>query len=399
MLTRPFLIGLREVKSFVADLGALAFALALPLIMVGLMIAAFGDEVTFSGTAYIVDADEGEYARALVDGLESIDGLSVEMLDKDDADDRIERSAILMYTEIPAGFSQAIDTGEQADVVQYQRGGGGQEGQIVSSMIRGTLQGLTQERDLRDRTSQMLAQLDVEPDAGQLDQQVATSLGTLNSDPAVDVVTVRPGDDEPADLAASLFPRITAWMVLFTVAIGAQSFVLERRTGTLERLLTTRLTRNELFIGKWIAYFLRASVQFLVLFVIAAFVFDFFTVSSWLNAVIFGFIATAAVSSIGLVIATLVKTENQAVWGAVFFTMAMAVFGGTFFESGAVEVFGAISRFTVTWWINTGFDALLLDRDGLGAVLPSIMVLLGIAVVGLVVSRLLFRPLPEGAHG
>jgi ABC-2 type transport system permease protein len=396
---RPILIGVREVKSFLADAGALAFALALPLVMVALMLAAFGGETTFSGTAYIVDRDNGPQAQRLIEELRSIDGLSVSVLSASEAEDRIERSAILMYTEIPAGFSVAIEAGGDVDLIQYQRGGGGQEGQIVSSMIRGTSQSLTVERDLRAQTNRMLSLLEVEVAEADLNQQVQAAIDTIQTAPAVAVETVNPDDDEPAPLAASLFPRIAAWMVLFTVAISAQSFILERRSGTLERLLTTRLTFNELFIGKWLAYFLRGFLQFLVLFAIAGLFFDFFTLGSWINAVLFGMVATAAISSIGLVIATLVRTENQATWGAVFFTMAMAVLGGTFFSSDSGDLFGLISRFTVTWWMNTGFDSLLIDREGLGSIATPVVVLTAITVVGLVVSRFLFKPLPEGSHG
>jgi ABC-2 type transport system permease protein len=313
---RPLLIGIREVKSFLADPGALAFALALPLVMVALMLGAFGGETTFSGTAYIVDRDNGARAEQLLEELRSIDGLSVSVLTASEAEDRIDRSAILMYTEIPAGFTAAIDAGDDVDLIQYQRGGGGQEGQIVSSMIRGALQSLTVDRELRAQTSRMLSLLEVEVGVADLDQQVQAAVGTIQTSPAVAVETVSPDDDEPAPLAASLFPRIAAWMVLFTVAISAQSFILERRTGTLERLLTTRLTFNELFIGKWLAYFLRGYLQFVILFAIAGLFFDFFTLRSWLLAGLFGMVATAAISSIGLVIATLVRTENQATWGA-----------------------------------------------------------------------------------
>jgi ABC-2 type transport system permease protein len=397
MTIRPLLIGLREIKSFFADLGALAFSLALPLVLVALMLAAFGDEVTFSGAAYMVDHDEGPYAEQLLKGLRSIEGLSVTVLDEDEAEDRIDRSAILMYTVIPGGFSDSIEAGEPVELIQYQRGGGGQEGQIVSSMIRGALQNLTAVRELRAETARLLDVLGVEISDAELDARSQSAAEEMATDPAVAVETVYLDDEEPPPLAASLFPRIASWMVLFSVAIAAQSFILERRSGTLERLLTTRLTHNELFIGKWMAYFFRGLIQFVVLFAIAGVVFDFFTLRSWVHAILFGLAVTAAVSSLGLVIATLARTENQGTWGAVFFTMAMAVFGGTFFETGAEDVFGLLSNFTITYWMNRGFDELLIDRSGLGAIATPVLIMLGVTVAGLVVSRMLFRPLQEGA--
>jgi hypothetical protein len=49
--------------------------------------------------------------------------------------------------------------------------------------------------------------------------------------------------------------------------------------------------------------------------------------------------------------------------------------------------------------MNTGFDSLLIDQEGLGSIAAPVAVLLAITVIGLVVSRYLFKPLPEGSHG
>lgn len=400
MSVRPLLIGLREVRSFLADPGALLFAFALPLVLVALMLAAFGGQLSFSGTAWVVDHDAGPQAERFVATLESIEGLTVNVIDADDAESRINRSAILMYTELPAGFSDAIAAGQPVEVIQYQRGGGGQNNQIISSMIRGVLQNLTLEAETRTQTRQVLELLDVNdvPDAD-LNQRVGVAMEGLAQSPPVSVVEILPEGSADAPLAASLFPRITSWMILFVIALGAQTFILERRGGTLERLLTTRLTLNELFLGKWIAYFLRGYVQFVVLFVIGAIAFDFFTVSNWLSSLLFGLVVTAAVASIGMVVAGLARTENQATWGAVFFTMVMAVFGGTFWAGDSGTSFGPIGKATVTWWMNSGFDSLLVDGDGLDAVVVPAGILFAIAIVGLVVGRFFFRPVSDGAHG
>lgn len=392
MLVRPLLIGLRELRSWVADIGALGFSLALPLVLLALMIGAFGSEVTFSGTAYIVDNDGGAYSAALLDNLRAVDGLSVEVLAEDEAIDRIERSAILMYFEIPPGFSESVDAGQPLDVRQHQRGGGGQEGQIVSSIVRSTLEELSTANELHAGIASILAELGVEATDEQIDAHVGQAEASIRSNPPVEVAMVRPDGDEPNSIAAALFPRIAGWMVLFAVALSAQAFVIERQEGTLERLLTTRLTLNELFIGKWVANILRGLAQFIILFVIGGLVFDFFTVGSWLNAVLFGVVVVAAVSSLGLLIASIAKTEAQATWGAVFFTMGMAVLGGTFFETGADEIFGIVSKFTVTFWMHEGFDRLVINGGSLGDVTTEILVMIAITVAGLALSRMLFKP-------
>lgn len=396
MSPRPLLIALRELRSYVADIGALGFGLALPLVLLALMIGAFGSEVQFSSTAYVVDNDGGPYAEALLDELDAIDGLSVDILDADDAAGRIDRSAILMYIEIPSDFSTRIESNEPVDLIQHQRGGGGQENQIVSSLIRDALDDITVEQELRSGIATLLERLDVDAPDEAVDAQVGHALSALNDNPPVVAETVRPDGEESADLTAILFPRIAAWMVLFAVSMSAQSFVLERKAGTLERLLTTRLTRNELFVGKWLANFVRGLFQFVVLFIIGGVVFDFFSLESWLSSVLFGTVAIAAIASLGLVIATIARTEDQATWGAVFFTMGMALLGGSFFEGGADQLFGSISKLTITYWMNTGFDSLLIDGESLAGVGVPMLVMVAIAVAGVVLSRALFRPVEGG---
>ena len=65
--------------------------------------------------------------------------------------------------------------------------------------------------------------------------------------------------------------------VLFAVNLTAQALVDERRRGTLERLLATRLTAGELFTGKFLAYTARGFVQTLILMLLAYAVFGLFT--------------------------------------------------------------------------------------------------------------------------
>ena len=64
-------------------------------------------------------------------------------------------------------------------------------------------------------------------------------------------------------------PGILVMFLMFAVTLGSQSFVDERRGGTLERLMTTRLGINQLFIGKFLAGVLRASFQAAVLLTLA----------------------------------------------------------------------------------------------------------------------------------
>ena len=58
-MARPFLLALLEVKRFLADRGALAFSIALPILLFALMLGAFGGGASFNATAHVADLDGG----------------------------------------------------------------------------------------------------------------------------------------------------------------------------------------------------------------------------------------------------------------------------------------------------------------------------------------------------
>ena len=87
-----------------------------------------------------------------------------------------------------------------------------------------------------------------------------------------------------------------------------------------------------MFAGKFLSGTLRATLQAVVLLALG------FAVAEGgrpvgLRAVdgVFSILVAAAVSAVGLVIGAAARTRDQAIWAAVFFTMFMTIFGGTFF--------------------------------------------------------------------
>ena len=62
-MKRALYIALNEVKLYLQDKGDLAFSLLLPIVTFALIYAAFGGDVLFEGTAYVVDEDRSTYSE------------------------------------------------------------------------------------------------------------------------------------------------------------------------------------------------------------------------------------------------------------------------------------------------------------------------------------------------
>ena len=387
-MARPFLLALLEVKRFLADRGALAFSIALPILLFALMLGAFGGGASFNATAHVADLDGGGAARELIERIEEVDGLDVRLYTESGLDDALDRSTVLTGFVIPTGFTAALESGVPAAIQVKRRGNGGDAGQITASIVRGAADGLASEYELR-RALGALASEEVSPE--QIELHTRVLLGDARREPPVRIVAQTLAEQDEEDVLARLLPGVIVMFLLFSVTLSAQTLIEERRNGTLERLLTTRLTADALFAGKFLAGVSRGMMQALVLLVLAFVVLRIAGPGALAQSAVLALVVAAASSAISLVIATVARSEDQATWGAVFVTMFMTVFGGTFFpvgESGALEL---LSRFTLNRYAIDAYEGILDETATLADATFEIALLCGVAVVCLVIARVLFR--------
>jgi len=389
-MTRSLIVALKEIRSYLEDPVAMAYSLLLPVVIFALTYGALGNE-QFNGTASIVNNDPGgKYSTLLIDSLDRYEGLQVEVISEQEAERKLERSDIQMALYIPEGFSDTLASRKQVTLTFRQRGNGGLEGQIAASLIRGVAEEIGQSVQVQGDVKKLLA------GQGFDDRQVTmVTQKFMEREEAAPIITVteRTAGDSP-DPVKQFLPGILTMFVLFAVNLTARALVEERRRGTLERLLTTRLTVTQLFTGKFLANMSRAFLQTFILLLLAYLVFQIFTPVSFLAALVLALIFSAATSAIGLIIGSLCRTGDQATWAAVLFTMVTAMLAGTFVPiSGGV--FYTLSRFALNTYAN---DALreIISSGGLTTALGNLGVLLAVAVVGLVLSRFLFRAFQEG---
>ena len=388
-MTRPFLLALLEVKRFLADRGALAFSIALPILLFALMVGVFGGEASFNATAHVADLDGGEAARGLIERIEEIDGLDVRLYTEGGLDDALDRSAVLTGFVIPSGFTAGLESGVPTAIQVKRRGNGGDAGQITASVVRGAADGLASEYELR-RTLRALVSEGISSEQVRLHSGIL--LADARKEPPVRVVAqTLTEQDEEEDILDRLLPGVIVMFLLFSLTLNAQTLIEERRNGTLERLLTTQLTADGLFAGKFLAGVSRGMLQTLVLLVLAFVVLRIAGVSALAQSAVLALVIAAAASAISLLIAAVARTDDQATWGAVFITMFMTVFGGTFFPIGDSGTLELLSRFTLNRYAIDAYEGILGETATLADATFEMALLGGVAVVCLVIARLLFR--------
>ena len=387
-MLRPLYIALLELKRFLVNPGELGFSLALPVVVFALMYGVFGGEASFHATADVVDLDGGEHGRALIERLDALDEISVRERTLADADAALERSAILTAIVIPAGFSAALEEGRPASLTFKMRGYGGDTGQIVSSIAGGVAVELGAEIESRRTAREALAGSGAS--RTEIDATFDRLLAEARLNPPVGVEVRRLGGSESVDTLSRLMVGTTVMFLMFAVTLGAQTMVEERRIGTMERLMTTRLGVNQLFLGKFLSGALRAMVQALILLALGFVVLRVGDLADFLQLAAFCVLVSATVSAVGLVIGAAARTRDQAAWAAVFFTMFMTIFGGTFFQA-ADGPMATVARFTINHYAIESMTGALASGEGLAGQGVGIAVMAGVTLVGLVAARLMFR--------
>ncbi len=397
-MKRAITVALREVRSYLLDKGDLAFSLLLPIAIFAVIYGAFGGQMQFNGTAHIVNEDTGagtvNYSASLITMLEEIDGLTVDLMSIDEAARALEKSNILLAVYIPADFSGKLAAGQPVQITIRQRGNAGTEGQIVASMVSGAVEQLNREFQVQQRVTELVVDKNIP--AGQVTVTVHKFLEREAAAPLVGITETTVGSNP--DPVNQFLPGILAMFVLFAVSLGAQVIVEERKKGTLERMLTTRLTRSELFFGKFLSGIFRGFVQTLILLILAWIVFGIFTPLSLLQVLLVALVFSAAASALGLVIAAISRTADQAVWISVVFTNVSVILGGTFFTLPESGVIGVLGKLSISTYVNQALTGLIAEGRNLAGVGMEVLILLGVTIAALVISRLLFRPVVGGGR-
>ncbi|MDE2942308.1 MAG: ABC transporter permease [Chloroflexota bacterium] len=380
-------IAILELKRYLSNRGELAFSVALPIVLFGLTYAVFGGGVSFHATANIVDLDGGPAARELVRRLDALDTITVRERTLESAESALDRSAILAAFVIPEGFSEALESGESVSLTFKRRGNGGEEGQIVAGIVRSVAQEVGRQGRVRRLAMSALEGSGVPP--ALIDEWTAPLIADSWDNPPVGVA-VQYLEGEESNLLYRVVPGILVMFLMFTITLGSQTLVEERRLGTLERLMTTRLTAAQLFLGKFSAHVLRGSVQSLVLLVPAFAVLRVGGLAEFVQIALICVLVAASVSGLAMAITSLVRTRDQASWSAVFITMFMTIFGGTFFDvgDGLLEV---LSRFTLNRYAIESMVGILERGQNLGDMGVELGVQAGVGVCAVVLAAALFR--------
>ena len=183
-----------------------------------------------------------------------------------------------------------------------------------------------------------------------------------------------------------------AMMIQFAIAgllTAATVIVNERKTRSLQRLLTTSTTRLQILLGHYLAIFTLIFVQFLLLMLFGQFLHvDYMRVP--LATLLVAVLTAVCIAALGLLIGVLAKSDEQAIVFSLIPMFVLSGLGGAWVPleyTGAA--FQAIGHVSPVAWAMDGFKNIIARGLGFNSVLlPS---------AALLAMRCSSSPWPSGA--
>lgn len=190
---------------------------------------------------------------------------------------------------------------------------------------------------------------------------------------------------------AQSLPGMMAQFAIAGLIGAAEIIVQERKSGALDRLLGTAVSKAAILAGHWLAMFGMIFLQFIVLVAFGQIFLRLDFLGSPLASLMLSIASCAFVASLGLLIGIMAKLPEQT---AVFALIPMFLFSGLGGAWVPLDILGEtvrkVSQFTPVYWIMTGFRDILLRGAGLSSVWLPILVLLGFSVLFFIPAEILF---------
>ena len=188
---------------------------------------------------------------------------------------------------------------------------------------------------------------------------------------------------------------ISVMFIMFSMSGASSSLLEHQERGTLERLLSGRMTMFHLLAAHWIFYVALGVIQISLMFVFASFVFglELWNVQTLLGAGLMAVVSSMASAAFIMMIATACRSRKQLDGLSSIIILIMSAIGGSMMPRFFMPAFLLkLSSITFNAWSMDGFLKVFWYRtpetNVVVSILPEIAVILGMTAIFLTIARI-----------
>jgi ABC-2 type transport system permease protein len=404
------------------DRVAQALTFLLPIIFFSIFASVFGNQGNNSTARIriaVVDEDGSELSRRIADGLQKETALRVRAttdvdgngrpLDRAGAERLVRNGDVPVAVILPRGLgdhAMRFDGTAAAPRIQLLAD---VSDRIAPQMVFGLLQkvamtsapdlmmqgGLSQfERYAGEMTPQQKSAVKawlprLKPGGAEAAPAKDATAGVLGI--GIDTVDVmRQGKAE--SLISFYAAGVGVMFLLFSVSGASGTLLDEVDSGTLDRLLSTRVGMTGVLAGKWIFLALMGTAQLTVMFLWGRIAFGLDLFHHLPGFFVMTIVTAAAAAGFGLVLATLARTRAQLSGMSTIIILIMSSLGGSMFPrflmSETMQKFGLV---TFNAWALDGYLKVFWRDAPVWQLWPQLLVLVTLTAIFLALARTFAR--------
>ncbi len=418
-IIRTAMISLRR------DRAALALSFILPITFFSIFAVIFGGrrDTVPKITVIVVDEDQSQVSRELVKGLEREGSLVIRTRPVSNnkgvqpgeytaatAEAAVKAGDVPVALIVPHGFGENPISfrsdqdrptiqllNDSSDVVAWQMVSGLLQKVAMTSMPAVMAEqgskyadqfvgGFTPEQ--RKRMDAGLEQLRQYENREAGNGENATSNGPSSGGIVAVKTRAVVGENKNNPMVSFYAAAIGVMFLLFTASGAAGSLLDEADSGTLERVLSSRVTMTTLLAGKLAFNTLLAFSQLVLMFVWAWAVFQLDFLDHIPGFVVMGVCTAFAVGAFGMLLASICRTRAQLGALSTLVILIMSSVGGSMFPRFLMpDAMQKAGLLTINAWAIDGFTKVFWRDEPVSHLWPQVLVLLTIGVVLFAIAR------------
>jgi ABC-2 type transport system permease protein len=380
-------LALKDLSQMLRDKRSLLFIVAMPIIFTLFMGFAYrggsSDEETDNRIPLaLVDPEpESRLNKMFFTRLKSSDSIKVIVMNEDEAMDAFRKGEVAGALVIPDGFSEQVEAGQEAQLKLVAEVASS-EGQSIYQLLRVPISQLMSAVEV----ARISADVQSNPDEYVPSIELAWSKWDENSKLSLVRVEQAVAEEADSDWTGGnpynqASPGILVQFAIFGLITSAQILVQERKTRTLQRLMTTAMKPWEIVAGHMLAMFALTFLQTAMLVVFGQLALKVNYLNEPLGTLLVSIALGLWVASMGLLIGVIAKVDEQVILYSMVAMFLFSAMGGTWFPlEAAGGAFAAIGKAMPSAWAMNGYQNILIRGLGLESVWTAVGMLSAYAV-------------------
>ena len=307
----------KDLKLFFHDQRSVIFTFLLPLILITVFAFAYGGTGKYDGRSrpvslLVADLDLTVASKEIISNIDSLQDISIVISDSVKSKELVIKGRYVAALIIHKGFQDSLEagTGTPMELV-YDRSREMETGIIQQSLIR-TVIASTSNIIVRNRIESYLKEQFPVFGQNMSDNIFRTVTGDGNHTPAIKYTSVVGVKNDTKLGLIQAVAGTAILMLLFSVAGVGTSILEEKENGTINRLLYSPLKGSAILYGKMLFAFFISILQLTTMFLFAWLVFNMDMNVNVAGLILLVISTSFAVSSMGIFLAAIAKTRQQA---------------------------------------------------------------------------------------